>query len=95
MDLNPLRLLGDVNSPETWSWRCTFISIYGKILITFAQGVEKSISPLIIWFNSTIGMCVRDTFPVCCLKWIDVPPEYIEVVKDVLHVTSAINSYVF
>ncbi|KAA0055175.1 CACTA en-spm transposon protein [Cucumis melo var. makuwa] len=28
-----------------------------------------------------IGMCMRKTFPVRCLKWVDVGREYIEVVK--------------
>ncbi|TYK15910.1 (R)-mandelonitrile lyase 1-like [Cucumis melo var. makuwa] len=32
-------------------------------------------------FRNTNSVLMRDTFPVCCLKWADVPPEYIEVVK--------------
>ncbi|TYK11183.1 CACTA en-spm transposon protein [Cucumis melo var. makuwa] len=30
---------------------------------------------------AAIGVCVRKTFPICCLKWADVGREYIEVVK--------------
>ncbi|KAA0032158.1 CACTA en-spm transposon protein [Cucumis melo var. makuwa] len=26
-------------------------------------------------------MCVRKTFPICCLQWVDIGREYIEVVK--------------
>ncbi|TYK01073.1 CACTA en-spm transposon protein [Cucumis melo var. makuwa] len=31
--------------------------------------------------RDAIGVCVRKTFPVRCLKWVDVGREYIEVVK--------------
>ncbi|KAA0045500.1 cytochrome P450 CYP82D47-like [Cucumis melo var. makuwa] len=31
--------------------------------------------------TNTISVLMRDTFPVRCLKWADVPPKYIEVVK--------------
>ena len=63
----------------------------GKILITITLGSKKSISlHVILCFSNTIGVCVRDTFPVRYLRWIDVPPEYIEVVKGSLQVTSVI-----
>ncbi|KAA0032480.1 CACTA en-spm transposon protein [Cucumis melo var. makuwa] len=42
---------------------------------------EKPISPHAVRFSQAIGVCVRKTFPVRCLKWADVGREYIEVVK--------------
>ncbi|KAA0047849.1 CACTA en-spm transposon protein [Cucumis melo var. makuwa] len=48
---------------------------------TLASRVEKPISLHVVLFNNTIGVCMRDTFLVCYLKWANVPPEYIEVVN--------------
>ncbi|KAA0033868.1 CACTA en-spm transposon protein [Cucumis melo var. makuwa] len=42
---------------------------------------EKPIFSHSVRFIQTIGVCVRKTFFVRCLKWIDVSREYIEVVK--------------
>ncbi|KAA0057398.1 CACTA en-spm transposon protein [Cucumis melo var. makuwa] len=42
---------------------------------------EKPISPYAVRFSQVIGVCVRKTFLVHCLKWADVGKEYIEVVK--------------
>ncbi|TYK27699.1 CACTA en-spm transposon protein [Cucumis melo var. makuwa] len=41
-------------------------------------GAKKSISPQVVRFSQAIGVCVRKTFPVRCLKWVDVGREYIE-----------------
>ncbi|KAA0056494.1 CACTA en-spm transposon protein [Cucumis melo var. makuwa] len=57
------------------------VAINGRIPMTIAPGVEKPISPHAIHFGQAIGVCVRKTFFVCCLKWADVGREYIEVVK--------------
>uniref|UniRef100_A0A9I9E7R8 CACTA en-spm transposon protein n=1 Tax=Cucumis melo TaxID=3656 RepID=A0A9I9E7R8_CUCME len=40
--------------------------------------VEKPISPHAVRFSQTIGVCVRKTFPIRCLKWADVGREYIK-----------------
>ncbi|TYK02142.1 CACTA en-spm transposon protein [Cucumis melo var. makuwa] len=48
---------------------------------TLASRVEKPISLHVVLFHNTIGVCMRDTFLVCYLKWANVPPEYIEVVN--------------
>ncbi|KAA0036796.1 CACTA en-spm transposon protein [Cucumis melo var. makuwa] len=57
------------------------IAINGRIPMTIAPEAEKPISPHAVHFSQAIGVCVRKTFPVCCLKWADVGREYIEVVK--------------
>uniref|UniRef100_A0A9I9EIN0 CACTA en-spm transposon protein n=1 Tax=Cucumis melo TaxID=3656 RepID=A0A9I9EIN0_CUCME len=38
-------------------------------------------SATVCHFSQAIGVCVEKTFSVCCLKWVDVGREYIEVVK--------------
>ncbi|KAA0041096.1 CACTA en-spm transposon protein [Cucumis melo var. makuwa] len=45
------------------------IAINGRIPMTIASGAEKLISPHAVRFNQAIGVCVRKTFPVRCLKW--------------------------
>ncbi|TYK11065.1 CACTA en-spm transposon protein [Cucumis melo var. makuwa] len=57
------------------------VAINGRIPMTIAPGAEKPISPHTIRFSQAIGVCVRKTFSVRCLKWADVGREYIEVVK--------------
>ncbi|KAA0037213.1 CACTA en-spm transposon protein [Cucumis melo var. makuwa] len=57
------------------------VAINGRISMTIAPGAEKPISPHAVRFSQAIGVCVRKTFPVRCLKWTDVGREYIEVVK--------------
>uniref|UniRef100_A0A9I9E4Z1 DUF4216 domain-containing protein n=1 Tax=Cucumis melo TaxID=3656 RepID=A0A9I9E4Z1_CUCME len=57
------------------------VAINGRIPMTIAPGAEKPISPHAVRFSQAIGVCVRKTFPVRCLKWMDVRREYIEVVK--------------
>uniref|UniRef100_A0A9I9EEW5 CACTA en-spm transposon protein n=1 Tax=Cucumis melo TaxID=3656 RepID=A0A9I9EEW5_CUCME len=52
-----------------------------RISMTIAPGAEKPISRHAVRFSQAIGVCVRKTFPVRCLKWADVGREYIEVVK--------------
>ncbi|KAA0044973.1 CACTA en-spm transposon protein [Cucumis melo var. makuwa] len=57
------------------------VAINGRIPMTIAPGAEKPISPHAVRFSQAIGVCMRKTFPVRCLKWADVGREYIEVVK--------------
>ncbi|KAA0053370.1 CACTA en-spm transposon protein [Cucumis melo var. makuwa] len=57
------------------------VAVNGPILMMIAPGAEKPISPHVVRFSQVIGVCVRKTFPVRCLKWADVGKEYIEVVK--------------
>ncbi|TYK18361.1 CACTA en-spm transposon protein [Cucumis melo var. makuwa] len=57
------------------------VAINGRIPMTIAPGAEKPISPHAVRFSQMIGVCVRKTFFVHCLKWGDVGREYIEVVK--------------
>ncbi|KAA0050363.1 CACTA en-spm transposon protein [Cucumis melo var. makuwa] len=54
------------------------VAINGRIPMTIAPGAEKPISPHAIRFSQAIGVCVRKTFPVRCLKWAEVGREYIE-----------------
>ncbi|KAA0067314.1 CACTA en-spm transposon protein [Cucumis melo var. makuwa] len=44
------------------------VAVNGRIPMTIAPGVEKPISPHAVRFSQAIGMCVRKTFPVYCLK---------------------------
>ncbi|KAL0546498.1 hypothetical protein IC582_016408 [Cucumis melo] len=67
------------------------VAINGRIPMTIAPGAEKPISPHAVRFSQTIGVCVRKTFPVRCLKWADVGREYIEVVKGDLQVIKCIT----
>ncbi|TYK19073.1 CACTA en-spm transposon protein [Cucumis melo var. makuwa] len=57
------------------------VAINARIPMTIASRAEKPISPHVVRFNQAIGVCVRKTFFVCCLKWADIGREYIEVVK--------------
>ncbi|KAA0025427.1 CACTA en-spm transposon protein [Cucumis melo var. makuwa] len=57
------------------------VAINGRIPMTIAPGAEKPSSPHAVRFSQAIGVCVRKTFPIHCLKWADVGREYIEVVK--------------
>uniref|UniRef100_A0A9I9EH78 CACTA en-spm transposon protein n=1 Tax=Cucumis melo TaxID=3656 RepID=A0A9I9EH78_CUCME len=55
--------------------------LHGRIPMVIAPGVEKPIFPHVVRFSQTIGVCVRKTFPVRCLKWADSGREYIKIVK--------------
>ncbi|KAA0032452.1 CACTA en-spm transposon protein [Cucumis melo var. makuwa] len=55
-----------------------YIAVNGCIPMTLAPGAEKPIFPHAVRFNQAIGMCVRKTFLICCLKWTNVGREYIE-----------------
>ncbi|KAA0056292.1 CACTA en-spm transposon protein [Cucumis melo var. makuwa] len=57
------------------------VTINGRIPMTIAPGAEKPISPHVVRFSQAIGVCVRKTFPIRCLRWADIGREYIEVVK--------------
>uniref|UniRef100_A0A9I9E7S5 CACTA en-spm transposon protein n=1 Tax=Cucumis melo TaxID=3656 RepID=A0A9I9E7S5_CUCME len=58
-----------------------YVAASGHILMTIAPSAEKPISPYVVRFSQAIGVCVRNTFSICCLKWADVDRVYIEVVK--------------
>ncbi|KAA0026199.1 CACTA en-spm transposon protein [Cucumis melo var. makuwa] len=62
-----------------------------KIPISIAPGAEKRISPHAVQFSNTIGVSIRDRFPVCYLKWANILSEYIEVVKGSLQEQSRTN----
>ncbi|KAA0035848.1 CACTA en-spm transposon protein [Cucumis melo var. makuwa] len=62
-----------------------YIHANERISMSIAPGTKKSISPHAIRFSQAICMCIRKTFPVCCLRWANVGREYIEVVKGDLH----------
>ncbi|TYK11949.1 CACTA en-spm transposon protein [Cucumis melo var. makuwa] len=47
------------------------IAINGRIPMTIAPGAEKPISPHVVRFSQAIGVCVRKTFPVRCLKFVE------------------------
>ncbi|KAA0038292.1 (R)-mandelonitrile lyase 1-like [Cucumis melo var. makuwa] len=68
-----------------------YVTQNGKIPISIALGQDMPISPHAVCFNNTINMLTRDTFPICFLKWADVTPEYIELVKDSLQEQSSMN----
>uniref|UniRef100_A0A9I9EGK7 CACTA en-spm transposon protein n=1 Tax=Cucumis melo TaxID=3656 RepID=A0A9I9EGK7_CUCME len=51
------------------------------ISMTIGPSTEKLIFLYVVRFNQAIGVCVRKTFLVRCLKWADVGREYIEVIK--------------
>ncbi|KAA0065781.1 CACTA en-spm transposon protein [Cucumis melo var. makuwa] len=54
------------------------VAINGRIPMTIVPEAEKPISPHVVRFSQAIGVCVRKTFPVHCLKWADVGREYIK-----------------
>ncbi|KAA0057011.1 CACTA en-spm transposon protein [Cucumis melo var. makuwa] len=47
------------------------VAINGRIPMTIAPGAEKPISPHVVRFSQAIGVCVRKTFPVRCLKFVE------------------------
>ncbi|KAA0026277.1 CACTA en-spm transposon protein [Cucumis melo var. makuwa] len=57
------------------------VAINGRTPMTITLGTKKPISLHVIRFTQAIGVCVRKTFSVRCLKWANVGREYIEVVK--------------
>ncbi|KAA0063382.1 CACTA en-spm transposon protein [Cucumis melo var. makuwa] len=69
------------------------VAINGRIPMTIAPGAEKPISPHAVCFSQAIGVCVRKTFPVRCLKWADVRREYIEVVKGDLQMLTTFKEF--
>ncbi|KAA0043188.1 CACTA en-spm transposon protein [Cucumis melo var. makuwa] len=69
------------------------VAINGRIPMTIAPGAEKPISPHAVRFSQAIGVCVRKTFPVRCLKWADVGREYIEVVKGNLQMLTTFKEF--
>ncbi|TYJ99653.1 CACTA en-spm transposon protein [Cucumis melo var. makuwa] len=46
-------------------------------------------------FTNTIALCVKDTFPVHYLKWANVLPKYIEVVKVLQALTRFVEHQMF
>ncbi|KAA0047783.1 CACTA en-spm transposon protein [Cucumis melo var. makuwa] len=70
-----------------------YVATNGCILMTTAPGAEKPISPHAVRFSQAIGVCVRKTFPIRCLKWADVGREYIEVVKGDLQMLTTFKEF--
>ncbi|KAA0054483.1 CACTA en-spm transposon protein [Cucumis melo var. makuwa] len=58
-----------------------YVAANGRILMSISPDAEKPILPHDVHFNQAIGVCVRKTFLVHCLKWANISREYIEVVK--------------
>ncbi|TYK11654.1 CACTA en-spm transposon protein [Cucumis melo var. makuwa] len=69
------------------------VAINGRIPMMIAPRAEKPISPQVVRFSQAIGVCVRKTFPVRCLKWADVGREYIEVVKGDLQMLTTFKEF--
>ncbi|KAA0048547.1 CACTA en-spm transposon protein [Cucumis melo var. makuwa] len=55
-----------------------YVHTNGKILMSIASSMEKPISPHVVRLSQAIGMCIRNTFSICCIRWADVGREYIE-----------------
>ena len=53
------------------------------------------ISPHVVRFSNIVGVCVRATFSICCLKWAGILPEYVEVVKGALHICLLITLHLY
>ncbi|KAL0537365.1 hypothetical protein IC582_026343 [Cucumis melo] len=64
-----------------------YVAANVQIPTTIVSGVDKPIFPHAVCFSQAIGVCVRNTFFVRCLKWTNVGREYIEVVKCDLQVS--------
>ncbi|TYK28916.1 CACTA en-spm transposon protein [Cucumis melo var. makuwa] len=58
-----------------------YVHANGRIPMSIALGVENPTLIHAVCFNHAIGVWVRKTFSVCCLRWADVEREYIKVVK--------------
>ncbi|KAA0061345.1 CACTA en-spm transposon protein [Cucumis melo var. makuwa] len=56
-------------------------------------GAEKPIFPHAVRFSQAIGLCVRKTFSVRCLKWVDVGKEYIKVVNGDLQMLTIFKEF--
>ncbi|KAA0038746.1 CACTA en-spm transposon protein [Cucumis melo var. makuwa] len=69
------------------------VAINGRIPMTITPGAEKPISPHVVHFSQAIGVCMRKTFSVRCLKWADVGREYIEVFKDDLQMLTTFKEF--
>ncbi|TYJ98632.1 CACTA en-spm transposon protein [Cucumis melo var. makuwa] len=69
------------------------VAVNGRISMTITPRAEKPISSHAVRFSQVIGMCVRSTFPICCLKWVDVDREYIEVVKGDLQMLTTFKEF--
>ncbi|KAA0045543.1 CACTA en-spm transposon protein [Cucumis melo var. makuwa] len=63
------------------------------IPMIIAPGAEKRISPHAVCFSQAIDVYVRKTFSVCCLKWVNVGREYIEVVKGDLQMLNTFKEF--
>ncbi|KAA0063760.1 CACTA en-spm transposon protein [Cucumis melo var. makuwa] len=59
----------------------SYIQKNEKSPISITLGAEKPTSLHVVWFSNTIDVLTEDTVSIRCLTWVDVPPEYIEVVK--------------
>ncbi|TYK08467.1 CACTA en-spm transposon protein [Cucumis melo var. makuwa] len=69
------------------------IAVNGCIPMTIDSRAKKPISPHVIRFSQVIGVCVRKTFSICCLKWTGVGRGYIEVVKGDLQMLTTFKEF--
>ncbi|KAA0057486.1 CACTA en-spm transposon protein [Cucumis melo var. makuwa] len=70
-----------------------YVAANGWILMTIASSTKKPISPHVVRSSQVIGLCVRKTFPVHCLKWVDVGKEYNKVVKADLQMLNTFKEF--
>ncbi|KAA0041912.1 CACTA en-spm transposon protein [Cucumis melo var. makuwa] len=68
--------LGELNGMKRAQSRLLELKYYvhanGRISMLIVPDVEKPILPHAIRFSQAIGVCVRNTFSVRCLKWTDI-----------------------
>ncbi|KAA0060291.1 CACTA en-spm transposon protein [Cucumis melo var. makuwa] len=70
-DVMFLEFAKDLNNPTGWS----------SSVDDNSDESNEPISPHVVRFSQAIGVCVRKTFPVHCLRWANIGGEYIEVIK--------------
>ncbi|KAA0047500.1 CACTA en-spm transposon protein [Cucumis melo var. makuwa] len=78
MDTMFLEFTEDLDNPVGGPSSMGDNSANEQISMMIALGAKKPISPHVVRFRQVIGVCVRKTFFVHCLKWTDVGREYIE-----------------
>ncbi|KAA0038011.1 CACTA en-spm transposon protein [Cucumis melo var. makuwa] len=67
---------GSFSMDDNWLER--YVHANGRIPMSISFEVEKPISLHVVRFSQTIGVCVRRTFLVSSLRWVDVGREYIK-----------------
>ncbi|KAA0061328.1 NBS-LRR type resistance protein [Cucumis melo var. makuwa] len=69
------------------------ITVNGRIPLTIAPGAEKPIFSHAVHFSQAISVWVQKTFLVCCLKWVDIGKEYIEIIKGDLQMLTTFKEF--